>query len=200
MDLADIKRRADELEHQLKALSADDEDFDDEITAIPAMDLSTYLAFLSERAKTPYGAALSRLREFLSELFDAFVDGVPSNWRELADVFDSRISLLVGMTALMDERGWLLEKSVRSEKAEHLRHLLAVAVLMGEWSFQSDVGLLLSSAWESAERGDLDASEYFAWAAERASDQVAADGLSVARYLREFEPLDLSSWPVDSGH
>lgn len=114
-------------------------------------------------------------------------------------MFASRISLLVGMTALMDERGWLLEKAVGSEKAEHLRHLLAVAVLMGEWSLQSDVGLLLSSAWESAERADLDASEYFSWAAERASDQVVADGMSVARYLREFEPLDLSSWPADSG-
>jgi hypothetical protein len=191
VDIKDIECRVAEFDELFSRIEDDGEDFDDELAAIPRMDPSRYLAFLTERAKTPYGQAFAQFREFVAaRLLDAFARMSDDDRRAVLDLFSSYDVARIALWSLLDEYRWRFQKSPPQEKSAVLRHLLLIAVLTEEYLEEVETAMILTSVWGYAEECELDPGSFFKEAAEVAGRRKLSHGQSAYEILRDFEPYD----------
>ncbi len=191
MDLEEIEKRVAELDTLFGRVEDDSEDFDDDLAAVPTMDLSAYLAFLVKRARTPYGRAFSKLRELVvPALLDAYLRMSDDDRRAVLDLFSNHSFALIALWSLLDEVRWRLQKAPPHERPAVLRNLLLIAVLAEEYLDQVDTAMILTSAWGAAEDSGLDPAPFFKAAADVAGQRELSHGESARQILRDFEPYD----------
>lgn len=188
--IIDVKRGFVSFESLLEQVEDDDDEFDEELSAVHTFSKSEYLDFLSERSQTKFGKAWQSFRDMALSVSRKYSRGFSVTDRDFVrNVVSECRFVIIFLPRIIEEQTLLIREESDWDVAREVLGL--VSMLSDNWSNQCRLVPLDNLFHSCVSAFGIERTKELFRATAALSDDVTKEALAA------FEPANFESWTCE---